>query len=147
MSGRLVRLIETHSDELAKAVLKEIRNSPRTSDYSKVPPDELHHAILRLYQHLGDYLLTKDKDELDLHFENAGAHRAVQGVSFPNFVWAVVIAKERLWRFLQLEVPIDRPLQLLGEFELLRLLDQFFDRVLYNAALGYERVRDTVDVT
>jgi len=34
---------------------------------------------------------------------------------------------------------LDRPLELYQEMELLRLVDQFFDRAVYYAARGHER--------
>ena len=52
-------------------------------------------------------------------------------------------AHERdLWEFLELEAALDRPVEVFAEQEILRLLDQFFDRAQYYAALGYEQVRN-----
>jgi hypothetical protein len=36
--------------------------------------------------------------------------------------------------------------ELFGEMELFRLVDQFFDRALYHAAVGYERVHHRTPV-
>jgi hypothetical protein len=49
------------------------------------------------------------------------------------------MTKEHLWGFLQREGLIRGPVEIYGEMELLRLLDQFFDRALCFATEGYEQ--------
>jgi hypothetical protein len=34
---------------------------------------------------------------------------------------------------------MDRPVEVFGELEMLQLLDHFFDRAIYYAAVGYEK--------
>jgi len=46
--------------------------------------------------------------------------------------------KENLWEFLKNEKVEDRPVEVFGELEMLQLLDRFFDRAVYYAAVGYE---------
>ena len=55
-----------------------------------------------------------------------------------DYCWAIVLTKEHLWEFLQEQVFTTSPVELYGEMELLRLLDQFFDRAL---CYGNGRVR------
>jgi hypothetical protein len=52
-----------------------------------------------------------------------------------------MVGKEHLFAFLQREGFAEGVVQLYSELELLQLLDQFFDRALYYAAVGYEHVR------
>jgi hypothetical protein len=49
------------------------------------------------------------------------------------------VTKEHLWEFLQRQGFMNSPVELYGEMELLRLLDQFFDRALAFATEGYEQ--------
>jgi hypothetical protein len=67
-----------------------------------------------------------------------GRRRAEQGVTLSALCWALMMTEENLWNFLKLEGMRERPLEILGGFELLRLLDQFFDQAIYFATLGYE---------
>jgi len=46
-----------------------------------------------------------------------------------------------MFDFLNREAAIERPSEVLGELEILQLLDQFFERAVYYAAVGYERGR------
>jgi hypothetical protein len=49
------------------------------------------------------------------------------------------VTKDHLWEFLQRQGFMNSPVELYGEMELLRLLDQFFDRALAFAIEGYEQ--------
>ena len=50
---RLVRLIETHSEELAARLVEKVRVSPNSPSYRNVPADELKQRVFEIYQHLG----------------------------------------------------------------------------------------------
>lgn len=136
---RLVRLIERHSDELASDLVDRLRHSSRTVSYLQLPKEDLHKDIVGLYRNLGDWLLNKTETDVEYRFTQLGARRAEQSIPIADFVWAIVITKENLWRFLQMQGGVDRIVELFGELELMQLIDQFFDRSLYYAMLGYAR--------
>jgi hypothetical protein len=138
---RLVRLIETHSETLAQGLVVKLLNSERTRDFQKVPQEELQDRAREVYHNLADWLLSKTESDVELQYTELGRRRAAQGVNFSQFLWALIITKEHIWRFLQTEALVEQPVELFGEFELLRLLEQFFDRALYYASLGYARAQ------
>lgn len=135
---RLVRLIEHHSDELAMELIAKIQASSRTADMRKVPTDELRLRIHEILQHLSEWLLTKTGHDIEEHYVEIGVKRASQGVALSDLCWAIVLTKEHLWDFLQRQGFLRGPVEIYGEMELLRLLDQFFDRALCFATQGYE---------
>ena len=55
-----------------------------------------------------------------------------------ELVQAIVLTKENLWEFLKSEAVMDRAIEIMGELELLQMLEMFFDRAIYFAAVGYE---------
>jgi hypothetical protein len=136
---RLVRLIESHSDQLAEGLVSKIKTSPRTADMRKVPEDELRRRVHEILQHLSEWLLTKTNTDIERHYVDLGSRRAAQGVSLADLCWAIVLTKEHLWEFLQKQGFLHSPVEIYGEMELLRLLDQFFDRAVCYAAEGYEQ--------
>lgn len=143
---RLVRLIEDHSEKLVKGLLEKFRLSPRTQDLSRVPSQELHDRVQELFTHLGEWLLHKKEADIELRYREIGARRAAQQVSLSDYCWAIVITKEHLWEFLQRQGFLQSPLEIYGEMELLRLLDQFFDRAMYYVTQGYEQAEDLESV-
>jgi hypothetical protein len=143
ISLRLVRLIELHSDELAAELVAKLEDSSRTSDLQKVPAEELRRRIHEILRHLSEWLLTKTGHDIEQRYSEIGARRASQGVALSDFCWAITMTKEHLWDFLQCEGLIRGPVEIYGEMELLRLLDQFFDRALCFATEGYEQYQIT----
>lgn len=135
---RLVRLIENHSNELAEVLLRKFRESPRTRDLSRVPAQELGDRTRELLEHLGEWLLNKKDRDIEVRYREIGSRRAAQNVSLSDYCWAIVMTKEHIWDFLQRQGFLQSPVEIYGELELLRLLDQFFDRALYYVTEGYE---------
>ena len=144
MLYRLVHLIETHSQALSACLLDRVKASDATPDYKNVPPDELRQTVYEIYHHLGDWLLTKDELDLERRYLRIGAERARQNVPFSQVAWVIVLTKDNLWEFLKKQAVEERPVEVYGELEMLQLLDRFFDRATYYAAVGYElRRRET----
>ncbi len=76
---------------------------------------------------------------IEERYREIGARRAQQDVPLSQLVWVIVLTKENLWEFLKNEAVMERPAEVFGELEMLQLLDQFFDRAIYYASLGYEQ--------
>ncbi|HZQ22937.1 MAG TPA: hypothetical protein VFA89_09070 [Terriglobales bacterium] len=139
LAYRLVRLIETHSDALATSLLQKVQNSEVVPLYSNVPAEELKQRVYEIYRHLGDWLLGKSEFDIEKRYAEIGARRAQQSVPLSQLTWTIILTKENLWEFLRKESVLERPVEVFSELEMLQLLDQFFDRAIYFAALGYER--------
>ena len=135
---KLVRLIEAHSAELSRGLTEQIRTSDRTSDFKKIPAHELRLAAAEVYKNLGEWLLQKTESEIETRFRAVGARRAAEGVRLHQVVWALLLSRDHLWHFLRHRSFADNVVALYGELELQRLLNQFFDRAIYYAVLGYE---------
>lgn len=141
IAPKLVRLIQAHSEELAQGLLFKLQNSPASCDYRRVPPHELKQRVYEIYRNLEDWLLTKTKEDIEHRYTEIGARRAAQGVPLSQLIWAILAVKEHLWEFLNREARTDRAVELFQELELVQMVDQFFDRAVHHAAIGYERAR------
>jgi len=135
---RLVRMIETHSENLANSLLYKVQHSPSTHSYRKVPPEELKQRVYEIYQHLGDWLLGRSDLDIEQRYREIGMRRFRQGIPLKELIWAIVLTRENLWEFLTWESGLDRPVEVFAELELLHLLGQFFDRAIFYASAGYE---------
>jgi hypothetical protein len=135
---KLVRLIERHSEALSRGLAQEIRKSERTSDFRKIPSEELQLAATEVYRNLGDWLLQKTDRDIAIRFRAIAAQRAGAGIRLHQFIWALMLTRDHLWHFLRREAFADTVLELHGELELQASLSQFFDRAIYYAIQGYE---------
>ncbi len=141
LAYRLVKLIEVHSEGLAEALRKRIEQSDRCAAYKNVPPEELEHVVYQMYRNLGEWLLGKTEADIERRYKAIGAKRAQQDVPLSQVIWVIAVVKENLWEYLKKEDVLERPAEIFGELEMLQLLEQFFDRAMYYAAVGYEEVR------
>jgi len=143
LAYRLVRLIELHSEGLAESLRTRLDASDICPDYKNVPQDELTHVVYEMYRNLGDWLLGKTQADVELRYRAIGAKRAMQNVPLSQVIWVIALVKENLWEYLKKENVMERPAEVFGELEMLQLLEQFFDRAQYYAAMGYEEVGRT----
>jgi hypothetical protein len=136
---KLVRLIERHSEELVQGLAEQIRTSARMCDFRKIRPTELELAAAEVYRNLGEWLLQKTEEDIEKRFGAIAARRAAEGVGLHQFVWALIVSRDHLWRFLQQEAFACNVVELYGELELHQMLTQFFDRAVYYGILAYDK--------
>ncbi len=139
LAYRLVRLIENHSERLAETLLERLRTCDKCSAFHKVPAQEFRQRVYEVYDHLGEWLLGKKEEDIARRYEEIGARRAAQGVPLSQLIYALVLVRDHLWEYLKHEAGVEKPVEVFGELEMLQLLEQFFDRACYYAAVGYER--------
>ncbi|MGA8301475.1 MAG: hypothetical protein WB817_18475 [Terriglobales bacterium] len=139
LAYKLVRLIETHSDLLTATLLERVQTSELTRSYRNVPADDLKDRVGGIYSHLGEWLLGKSTFDIEHRYEEIGARRVHQNVPVSELIWVIILTKETLWEFLKKESSPEKPAEAFGELEMLQLLDQFFDRAIYYASVGYEK--------
>jgi hypothetical protein len=135
---KLVRLIERHSEALSRGLTEQIRKAERTSDFRKIPLEDLQLAATEVYRNLGEWLLQKTESDIETRFKAIAARRASEGISIHQFVWALMLTRDHLWHFLRREAFADSIVELHGEMELQQLLNQFFDRAIYYAIQGHD---------
>ena len=137
-SYRLVRLIETHAEELAKGLENKVQASTEVTHFHDVSAQELRERVFEIYRHPGEWLLGKNQEDIERRYLEIGARRVQQGVPLAELVQAIFLTKENLWEFLKSEAVMDRAVEIMGELELLQMLEMFFDRAIYYAVVGYQ---------
>jgi hypothetical protein len=137
-SYRLVRLIESHADELVLGLEHRVQDNAQVAHFRRIPGHELRDRVYEIYRHLGDWLLGKNEHDIEQRYRDIGMRRAQQEIPLSELVQAIVLTKENLWDFLKSEAVMDRAVEIMGELELLQMLEMFFDRAIYYAVLGYE---------
>jgi hypothetical protein len=138
---KLVEHMKGNAERMSEEVIQKIRNSERCSQLVlAVPAEQQKRSILEIYRDLTAWLGTESDKTIEQRYGSLGMLRAQQGVPFSNLYWAICIAHEHLWGYMQQECLLDEPVEFWGGVILLRSLTQFFDRALYFALLGYEKV-------
>ena len=146
LAYRLVKLIETHSDGLARSLHDRYRSDKKCSAYANVSQDELAGKVYEVYHHLGEWLMGKTEADVEHRYLEIGAKRFEQGVPASQVVWMICLVRENLWDYLEKYAELEKPAEIFGEVELLEMLDQFFNRAIYYATLGHERAQNGDEV-
>ena len=147
LAYRLVRLIETHSEELASEHLQKLQSCGKCAGYTGVPAAEVSRTVGDTYRHLGAWLLGKGEREIEPRYRELGRRRAEQGVPLAELIWAIALVKENLVEFLLRQTAEPVSAELLGELEVVVALERFFDYAGYYSALGYEQGKAAAAVT
>ena len=149
ISARLVELIQNHAPRLTTDIVNDLVSNPRTRGFQAVPRLELESRIFRVYDHLGDWIAAGPGSVAEAEFEDWGRRRFGQGIAFSEIVYAIILIKAHLSRYIQDHGLIDSvfptseadyvlPMHMHSLQELNRMVSLFFDRALYHLALGYE---------
>ena len=149
LSARLIDLIHTHAEQLAREVLKDLATNPRTRHWNVVPGEELEHRISRMYQNLGSWIGDPKGDAIRVEYEDWGRRRYRSGIPLSEIVYAVLLLKQHLRKYIAEHGLTDYsggrhapqemlPVHMYGIQELTGLVGDFFDKALYHLARGYE---------
>jgi len=141
---KLVQHMKTNSDRMAERVNQKIRTSDRCRELAQlVPADEQGRQGLEIYRDLTEWLAIESDTTIEDRYIALGMRRAQQGVPFSDVYWAVCIAHEHLWEYIQEECLLDEPVEFWGGVQLLRSLTRFFNRALYFSLAGYRKAGRT----
>ncbi len=141
VSLKLVRLIEEHSNELTEGLVRKLHSAPRTRSLRAVPANELRTRLHGLLCEFHTWLLTHADDKMQERYVELGRYHAGKNVTLPDLCWAMVLIKEHVWEFVGRQALHNSPVEIFGEFELLRFLDLFFDSALCCVTEGYVQVQ------
>jgi hypothetical protein len=132
---------------LAIGLTAKLRQSERTADFRKIPAEELQRTAAALYRNLGEWLLSKTEQDIEKHFVSIAERRAADRIRLQQFVWALIISRNHLYRFLLGHAFADSIFELYNELELQQLLNQFFERATYYSVAAYEEAREGAPVS
>lgn len=135
---KVVQHMKTNADRMSEGLLQKIRGSDRCGDLlQKVSRDEHKRYAHQIYIDVTEWLGNETDAVVEKKYAAMGMQRAQQGVPLTNVFWAVCIARDYLWDYIQQECLLEEPAEFWGGVNLLRSLNQFFDRALYFTLIGY----------
>jgi hypothetical protein len=137
-SYRLVRLIESHAEALASGLEERMHENVQVSHFRHIPAHELRERVYEIYRHLGEWLLGNNKLDIEHRYREIGPAGPPRSSSKRGHS-SYRSHQRNLWDFLKSEAVMDRAIEIMGELELLQMLELFFDRVIYYAAVGYDQ--------
>ena len=149
IAAKLVELIENHATQFTHDVVRDLVTNERTRGFHVVDQDELEQRIFQIVHHLGDWIGDPESEMVHAEFQDWGRRRSEQGVPLSEIMYAVIILKQHLRRyvldhglvdaaFLRADMDYVLPMHLHSLQDLNARLSRFFDEALYYLASGYE---------
>jgi hypothetical protein len=133
--------MKANAVRVSEGLLQRIRNSHKCGTLiARVPAEEHKRATVEIYLDLMDWLAGEADAIIEERYVAFGVRRAQQKVPYTDVFWAVCLAREYLWEYMQQECLLEEPVEFWGGVVLLHSLNQFFDRVLYYTLTGYYNV-------
>jgi hypothetical protein len=150
ISAKLIELIEIHATGLTRAVAADLTTNERTKGFRSVPAVDLEQRVFQILNHLGDWIGAPKSEKVGAEFSDWGGRRFGQGIPLSELVYAMVIIKRHLHRYIQDNGLVDAafprvdaeyvlPMHLHSLQELNQLVTAFFDEALYALTIGYEK--------
>lgn len=143
ISGRLIRIVEDNAEALTQGAVKKLQASTLTPSYHFLSYREIYDRVYAVYHDLGRWLWEKSTPAIECWYNELGEERCEEGVPFGQVLWALVLTKDHLIRYLDGSSFADSAVELYQQQEFDRVIGHFFDRAVCYAAEGYEKFAGT----
>lgn len=137
---RLVKLIESHADELSRNLLQDLRKRDSTSTFHTYDEKEIYERAFSVYSHLGKWISRETtKEEIAKRYTALGMKRRKEGFALSEIIQALIMTRRHLWLKVLAEGFLDTALDLNQALDLNNRVMLFFDRAIFYTAVGYQR--------
>ena len=149
LGARLLLLIQAHAGSLTHDVVRDLVTNERTQTFRRLAPAGVEQRVSAFFYGLAKWVGDPDEHPVKAEYEEMGRTRFREGVPMSELVYALVISKQHLRRYIREHGLVDfagdrvvpdelLPLELQSVQELNYQVGEFFDRALYHLARGYE---------
>jgi hypothetical protein len=149
ISAKLIELIEINANRLTNDVARDLATNPRTPGFRVVRHEDLEERAYQLFHHLGNWIGSPKSARVEAEFTEWGSRRFGQGIPLSEIVYALIIIKQHLRRYIAENGLVDAafpridadyvlPMHLHSLQDLNMRVGEFFDEALYYLARGHE---------
>jgi hypothetical protein len=149
LGSHLLLLIQAHAGTLTHDVVNDLLTSDRTPTFRRLNAADVETRVSALFGNLGKWIGAADERAVQAEYEDMGRSRFREGVPISELVYALLISKHHMRRYIREHGLVDfagdriasqelLPVELHSVQELNYQVGEFFDRALYHLARGYE---------
>lgn len=146
LSSRLIRMIESHGEQIAAETIQRVRKDSELSHLKVVSDSEMRAGVRHVLKDLGGALAGNDDLKLAARCQELGKRRFDEGIPLDEIVRSNQKLKSVIVGFVRNEGSRQTTLEIYAEEELEHLLYRYFDKVLYHVVRGYERARHVAEL-
>ena len=139
---KFIRLVEDNAEALTKEWIKEIKSNPSTKGYRKLDEAILGVRVFDVYRRLGEWIMKAEPNDPKTaeHFMKLGRERAGESLKNSEVIYALILARVVLWRYIVDQGVITSSLDLHQLLQFYQHVNNFFDKAAYFVAVGFESI-------
>jgi hypothetical protein len=141
LSAHLIRVIETHAEELTRELLDDLGRNPRTPSFHSISREQLRGRVYDVYHNLSRWVAEQDEAHIEAVYGELGRRIHAAATPASELVYVVILIKEHLRNYIRRTGSAATSVELHQEAELNLLIGHFFDKALYHSMKGYEGTR------
>ncbi len=140
-SARMIQMIESNWDRIATRAVEAIRRDPRAPSYGRLDEAEIRQRAWEILRNLGWWLSASNLDELHQRYVVLGQLRHSEGVPEMEVIRKIQIMKRAVLEFCRDQRLSHSAVEIYAEYEVMHMVDKFFDEAIYAVVRGYEMQR------
>ena len=130
-AAELVRMIQQQDGPMLEGLFGELRTNLGTSHYHRLSNEELFRRGRAVLARLVEWLAARDAAAVHRFSQELGRQRFEEGIPLGQVVLSFILGEKQIWQFAsQMAQQAEEALRL--------EVAEFFARMIYSTALGYE---------
>ncbi len=130
-AAEVIRIIESGAQSYFSGLVQEVRLNLGTTHYRRLSNEELVRRMAVVYRNLGFWLSARDESAVQSAGEDLGKRRFAEGIPLGQVVLSLILEEKYLRKYFS-----DQGVSLEGEWS--RVVSDYFQRMTYHTARGYE---------
>ncbi|HPQ07359.1 MAG TPA: hypothetical protein PLA76_09625 [Syntrophales bacterium] len=149
MSGsmKLVALIESHAEAIARQWAKDVRRNPRTPSYHNMPEEAVVPIAMRFYDHFRQMFYAEKPAEASREYFRRYAEEVYRrGIPISEALYALIMMRRHIWLYAEFQtIFISAVEQKQAVDSLVRTILMFDYAVLFISERYQELIREDID--
>ena len=141
ISGKLIRLIESHEPAITADIMRSIRGHAELSHLRHLPELELRERCQEIIRNLGHWLAYGNEEKLAVEYDAVGKLRFEESVPLDECIRGLCLIKDKTVAFLDDQGIDPDTLALYAEGQLVRRIGPFFDLLIIHLVRGYQKAQ------
>lgn len=139
VSHKLVRLIESSAEDMARSYTREIRMTVEAPGFRTFDEREVHDRGFRVFSQFGRWISNEiSEKEMEDYWTALGRQRRLEGFLMSEIIIAICLIRRDICHKIRDEGLLDTAGDLFEALELYGRIVNFFERAQYYAVRGYE---------
>lgn len=142
LAEKLIKIIETRSDEIAMTWYREVKDSYYLPGFASLPEEQALRMATNVYRKLSYWLMPASGHEVKESYEQFGASMFHKGFQLEEVIMTLILIKRYLWLHLLEEGVMTTSLEIYQALDINNKVVLYFDRAIYFGLIGFREAQE-----